>query len=797
MNWKVFLIACVSSFLVSFPQNIIGCGGGVDAYDYYISFFNPDVNIKEDLSPFYFTQYAVLYSQDEPVNTTDILAEEWQQYCGAPVTTKDANAFVMQYALKDVTNLYAIAEKNKTVALPDSVTKNSLTNYFKNKKDLEALGYIMFAKKVEPYVNTTANYWEPIKIDSISMAKLLKNALQLQAAAKKEIFKLKYAYQAVRLAHYSRNYSEAIKLYDTYITSNKFESVLQPLSLALKAGALYHLGKNEEAVYLFSKAFNSSQAKKVSNFLSASWALNKNASKASYLALCQNNKERAGLLAMLAFNSVADESETIQTIHNLDPENTSISTLVAREINKLESYYFSNELTKQKGGASAFFGGYIDSYYTDSTANIQKNNIEKFANILNNLSKANTTNASLYATSAAYCKLMIKDYSKANEYLTQAKSLSPKGKIEQQYLLTKLLLSINESKNITAQTEADILPSLQWLQKKAITSSPKIQSEYYEYPNTWKIFYRNIMSIALAKKYHAQGDLHKEALCVGNAYDTYNKSSYESLDFLRNQLDAKDVEKLFTAIINNTKTPFEKYLIANNQLNKSNVAEFAGTAYLRSYDYKNAITWLQKYDRTQKDTINKSAFIELINDVEERLPTEKKSTSKLSFAKEMLAAETLATSDKANAAKHFYKLATGMYNITYYGHAWELVQYYRSGTDGYFIPEEATNFQKQYYGCYAAHDMYKKAMQSSSDKNFKGKCLFMMAKCIQKNIRRPQYFDFDNNWEKYEEASKAFLPKFKNNTYFPQLVKEYSGTAFYEEALSRCSYLSDFVYRKK
>ena len=44
-----------------------------------------------------------------------------------------------------------------------------MTNYFFKTKDLEALGYILFAKQVEPYVGGTAETWEPIKRDSVKL----------------------------------------------------------------------------------------------------------------------------------------------------------------------------------------------------------------------------------------------------------------------------------------------------------------------------------------------------------------------------------------------------------------------------------------------------------------------------------------------------------------------------------------------------------------------------------------------------------------------------------------------------
>ena len=137
-----------------------------------------------------------------------------------------------------------------------------------------------------------------------------------------------------------------------------------------------------------------------------------------------------------------------------------------------------------------------------------------------------------------------------------------------------------------------------------------------------------------------------------------------------------------------------------------------------------------------------------------------------------------------------------MYNMTYYGHTWELVQYYRSGSDGYAIPKDATAFQKEYYGAFKAQAYFEKAMNASTDKNFKARCLFMMAKCAQKQVHQPQYDEYQTNWDQYDVALKSYWPVFKKNKYFPQFVKEYSGTPFYKEAFGSCSYLRDFVKKK-
>lgn len=141
-------------------------------------------------------------------------------------------------------------------------------------------------------------------------------------------------------------------------------------------------------------------------------------------------------------------------------------------------------------------------------------------------------------------------------------------------------------------------------------------------------------------------------------------------------------------------------------------------------------------------------------------------------------------------------MALGFYNMTYYGHAWKLVEYYRSAVEGYHFPDEANSFQKEYYGCYKAEEYFQKAMQASTDKNFKAKCLFMMAKCSQKQVHQPQYDEFGTNYDQFDAAYKKYMTAFKNNKYFPQLIKEYKDTKFYEDVVYQCSYLDDFIKRK-
>jgi len=499
--------------------------------------------------------------------------------------------------------------------------------------------------------------------------------------------------------------------------------------------------------------------------------------------------------------STGNELAAMKEIYQLDAGCEQLEVLAVREINKLEERYFTPALQKEKGGSSFYY--YWEKEKADSVSAGAAKETRELALFLNEVGNNKTVrNPGLLETGAAYTAYMLKDYPSAKNYLAAAKKMNLSQKLKDQCALTNILISINESEQMNTAFEEQLLPSLQWLLERARDENG---SDPGAGTGQWKKIYRDLLSEILSRRYHAAAEYYKEALCIGaadkielaslgNPDDAYSRG----IHFMRNNLTSKDVEKLYALMTSEKRSKFEHFLIRNNSIKPSAVADFAGTAYLREYDYANAIKWFKKSPGKKSLIIHKNPFIALLYDQEEQLPAEATfSTSKLAFAETMLQLTRQAAADKVNAGKYYYKIANALYNMTYYGHAWELVQYDRSGSDGYSIPKDGTPFQKEYYGCFAAQAYFEKAMNASTDKNFRARCLFMMAKCSQKQLSKPVYSDFNYNYDKLEEAQNVYWEKFRRNVYFPQLAKEYSGTAFYREAFSSCSFLRDFVKKKK
>ncbi|MCD2423319.1 hypothetical protein LQ567_11150 [Niabella pedocola] len=782
MKWKASITACISCIFLAIPNNIFSCADVEDAYSSFTSFFNKYAAETPVYAPFYFADLQFLRDDEEWPTTAEALVKEWSLFTKEQATQKDAHAFVMQFDRKDLVNLYYHLENGKPLAVPDSVKNNGMTRFFLEHKDLEALGYLMYAKQVEPYVTKEYNSWDATPRDSIKMNGLLKNGLQLYKAAKSPLFQLKYGYQVVRLAHYNHQYADAVRYYDELVSGNPTPGVLQLMSLGLKAGAFYQLDRKPEAAYIFSQAFNATNIKKIANFNSFAWAVPRDDRfRSAYLTLCKNNQEKAGMLALYSLGNDDPDVATLAEIHRLNPGMDIMPTLVVREINKIEMAFlhgFGMSLPPAKQSGIFATPGTLPEAETVT--------LNAFVKILEDLSgNRQYGEQALYPIGAAYISCMLKDYKNANRFLAAAKKMKRSPRLDDQWMLTNLLVAINESTRMDAAAEQKILPSLQWLWKKANGAQQRSESDPEQ--DQWTSFFKNVMIDVLAARYAAQNDVNRMMLAYGAA-DKTNWVYPTAINYVRDSFSIPQATALYGFLTGKGFSSFESFLLGINTLDRKDVADYIGTAYLRTYDYDKAIGWFEK---EENKLIEKDPFKELLYDREERLPGDKVTTTKLAYARKMKA--LLA---KQGDAEALYQLGLGYYNITYYGYAWELATYFRSGSDGYLVPSKAGAFEKDYYGCFKAKNYFEKAGQLAADAELRAKCLFMAARCRQKELRKPQYEDFNYNYDLYEQKVKAYYQAFKKNPLFAQYQKEYGGTRFYKETLTRCSYLRDFVNKK-
>ena len=116
MNWKKSLIFCASFLTVFFGEIVvnIACGGEIDPYDYYISYFHNDVQGKE-YNQFSFSEWEYLYHDQESVDEYDLNSAEWANY----LKVKKEEVHQIMYESDSATNvLLANLTKKNLKQLP-------------------------------------------------------------------------------------------------------------------------------------------------------------------------------------------------------------------------------------------------------------------------------------------------------------------------------------------------------------------------------------------------------------------------------------------------------------------------------------------------------------------------------------------------------------------------------------------------------------------------------------------------------------------------------------------------------
>ncbi|HSC40433.1 MAG TPA: hypothetical protein VLD19_21265, partial [Chitinophagaceae bacterium] len=426
-----------------------------------------DLSTAKGYHPFYFINDEFLYETTEPRDLLPYaLSDEWVGYCKSNISRKEAYGFVFESP--DMEKLYDGIAGGKSFTMPPTLRNNNMAKYFARSKDIEGLAYLLFAGVASQFYGSEGDGWEVPTGDEQRMDSLIKSGLQAYAHAKKDFIRARYAYQLTRLAFYNNHLADCLRYYEM-VKNNPSAGLLRNLSLSFKAGALLKMGKKKEAAYHYSLAFSRSTLRRRSNYISFSQCggrLNQE-NRRDCLAFCKSDEERANLLGLFALGSNVPETDALQKIYKLYSRSEMLEILAIREINKIEDNYFSPSLDKQKGGKKL----YMDDWYNediDKFTSTWRQEAVVLAGYYHNIAQNPAVpNKALFETGAAYLSYITRQYDNANAYLDKAAVLPGTQKIKDQQAMTRLLVTINQRTTIDSSFEAILLPSVQWLEKKA------------------------------------------------------------------------------------------------------------------------------------------------------------------------------------------------------------------------------------------------------------------------------------------------------------------------------------------
>lgn len=772
------------------PQAGSTCADGEgNAQDYFTSFFSrAAAETDPSYRPFYYTQVHTFYDQDEydgkPNEVNRGLLADWARYTGTK--EDDVSALLFRYNLAA---LEAVRNSLDGKTLPDSLQHNAAVRQLTASRNRSALDYLVLAKKTEGQAGARGDEWEQGQRDPALLARLLGAAQSAAALSTDPFLKPRWAYQACKCAFYLERWAECLRLYDLHFQNAS--GALPTLARSYRAGALLKLKRNPEAALEFARAFRDAPFDRRGNYVGFLWSTNDADSSLlrRYVAAAPTTSDKAAMTALFGLYGPAPAIRQLETVYRLEPRSPLLPLLAGREVSKVEEQY----LTPLLGRSNYFEDQKI------SQARVLASGKARASALAGQLKRyaedAALNNRAFFAAAAAYLFLLDRQFDSSRRQLAVAEGLRPGMATQDQLKMLRLLLAANEPARLGPAEEAALLPAAEWLSAKAARDR--------EYAAFERDFYSQLLAARYAKSPVRRTLVLSVADRVGPGTQGYYNYR-QGFEVLHDELPSTEAQQLY-ALVNNPSTPWERYLVRKAAFNRNDVLETIGTAYIREGDFTRAIDWLRKADSLPRmqgllydadwneHIVNVDPFYDHLNDFqryEKRLP---QAYTKLTFAHKMadLQARLAATKDPDSLAQLQYRLGTAWYNMSQYGNAWMAVSWYR-GSGEWNEGNYKTDWQKDFFGVYRARHYFEQALASAHNREFKAACYFMMARCAQKQIPRPSW-SANVDYKEMDRREAAFQVKFQNNPLFPDYVKQFGDTKFYQYSYKRCSYLRDFV----
>lgn len=777
---KILLLSILTlmTTIKSFP-----CGGDYeDPYSYNSLIFSQELINDSRYYPFLLASYIAYYEADSAkVKSGNI--EEWQKYLNIPY--EQAHYLVFKASKDDVWKLSA----NKTVSDKQlKFANNAFTQKYK-----DALGYLVTAKELEPYMIISGHYdgWGYYDEERNDIQKLPYDIISLELQkgwkqAKDKEIKLRYGYQLVRFAHYNRKYEDAIALFDLFVEPLKYKSEMYYYALSQKAGAIRGTGDAITANSLFFEVFSRSADLK-SNALS-SIKLNHDVDYREFQSAAKTPEEKNDADLMLGYISFSNPLASARRIIQRSPDAIQAKVLAARAISIIE-----NDIN--------IYGDVSD--YKDKRFPILNKNLRgNFEEVLTFVSRQADSDAvkkkNYWNIATAYLSYLDRNYPAAQTYLDRV-DISEQGYKDQRDILA-MLIDIGREERITPEVEERIFARYKDIFMMKQTPEGRAKGA-------------DFMMDLLSNRYYLQQDYAKSFMLLRKLTaleDNTNRNLHYAI------MDLYDKPE---------KTSFEEFLVKDFRIGLYDEKEEAGVSVPDYIRYMLGIIYITDGtpERAQimfedsgysKEKISSDVFgynrIECF-ECEENMKTDylsefpyiENSMSELELANTLVRLQADASGDDLKAAKANYLLGNFYYNTSVTGYFRNYLRFgYVGGYRQWFFNPESENdlFTKQMYlktiptyydnTVNIANEYLERAYALSSGDEFKARIVFALSKCEQEmHYENVVYNSGEGIW--WAHYNKDWV-NISGRRYFKELMK-YKKTRFFAEVETNCKYFEYYV----
>ncbi len=676
--------------------------------------------------------------------------EEWhERFCEIP-DLRDIGSLIYQTTENELNQLSKYISEPSN-ALSYRMQDNSFARYLKRHGCTETVHYLLYAKTIEPFV-TRRDPWEQPQTEYRQMDGWLEEGLRHFRRTKSHYIRLRYAYQIIRLAHYSQQHERVLELYDELLPKiDNDPSIIEDWIEGHRAGAMMALGERVKASYLFSRLFARCPSKQRSAY--HSFDIRTDEEWQRCLSLCKTPSEEATLYAIRANFPNSRLLVELKNIYEHDPASPYLQLLLVRELRRLERDLLGLSFNDQRRQNKFYYG------VPSPDAGPRVIRLQRFVTQV--LKEGVIEDKALWRMAQGYLSLLAGNYYDARLSFKAARSMNLPELLDQQLDAFELALYISSLQEINAEIENDIYRL-------------QLSNDTYERKEDFKDFTRD----KLTKLYQQSGQKGKAFLMQ------------YPLEYLSPNIQPALLEDLLRVARQASPSKLEAQLIADGDSTiLQRLLNMQSTYFMGDYKFEAAIESLKRMDRADWDNLGLyNPFVEWIDDcVHCPLPSNVPLYNKGELLEALLDKEYRAKAGTGNVGVLNYQIGLALYNMSYFGQAWKAADFYRSGAslrtaylrDGdYVTPHPVFPYgNRENFDCSRAQLYFERARLATDSLELGAKATYMAAKC-----ERNDYYV--NRWR--PDAKQTF----EN---FEILVQNYSDTEFYQRILEECLYFKAYA----
>jgi hypothetical protein len=683
------------------------------------------VNPTAPASP-YFTSFKDIYlkfGKQTILQPNENINEWYDRFCEvAPLS--DIEWLIYQSDLSDIQELKNAVIQN--TGLITYLRTNKFARHLVKNKCLETIEYLLFAKKCEPFVTADKDVWQTKKPDIQNMEVLIQEGTKEFLTIESHYIRLRMAYQIIRLAHYSGQYSKVKYLYNYFIPKiNHAPSTIQYWIEGHYAGALKALGERAKAAYFYARVFHHCPAKRESAFLS--FEVRTDNDWLNALSLCENDQERTALYALRASFRNSRAVDEMIDIYSLHPKSNYLESILIQEIEKQEKKPVVEYIKK----LDTFVKQVIDE--------------KKVAHL------------EIWLLALGYLKYLNNDYFEAKLAFNAVSDYTQSKALLEQIAIFNMAIEIKEWEKINEE----------------------VAQRIWEFQSENEVFnrYPTLQSLLSKQVFQNLKNHGNPGLAVLYKFGLNALKVNPSEEVIR---DIKELAKKENI------NPFEKSLmvLSKNQFNTEIQALYA-TWLMTLNEWEAAEKAWQEIPLADIELFGKSnPFVERLNEcVHCPVKSNERQLTKPQIVAEMLKLQYDIKANRTESPQYYYKMGLGLYNMSYFGYAWNMLDYFRSGSSLKAERLENSsdimkhplfpNGNRENIDLSKALGYFEKAITFSTDKELSARASFMAARCEQK---------------------MSHVTKTANKRkYFALLKTKYKDTQYYDKVIESCKYFKYYV----